>query len=331
MPTLRRAVAIALAVCGFIAIIAPLAAQADEWTINSVDLEELGGEEEVSRSGGPLELSVPSLGITIICESVGGKSTIHEGGTGEGTLSLAGCSVAEVPTCTVEPIVSEVITEITESEGVTYLLLTPATGETLAVITITGEECPLPPETALKGALPAEIGRRGYEQVEYEEKFSRKFEETIKISPTFGKLPAYLIGVVRDTLGGPNIGKPFAAGSWMKSNPASPGFGPVEFPNATTETVSFIYTDAGTTNPLLKPTIVNDAKHDNFFIKEEVKGALCNGAELKKEQSCKLVVEFKPNKEEKGNTTVYATITVAESDQEFSGRTFALRVSGEIK
>ncbi|HKT82807.1 MAG TPA: hypothetical protein VJQ84_03110 [Solirubrobacterales bacterium] len=195
-----------------------------EWNIEGKSMTGLGqSEEEISPSGGPLSISVPSLGgLSIKCEKVGGSGKIFKKGTDELSLSLTACSAAK--TCKVkEPLKITGKTELILSGTTYYDKLVPLKeGESLATIGLSGELCAFPESTVLKGTVAGESTMipDAKEPIVFSEAITKTANEKLgkPLELLFGKNLAYLSGEVGRALNGKgNAGKIWyeETGTWL--------------------------------------------------------------------------------------------------------------------
>jgi hypothetical protein len=128
-------------------------AQAATWHIDGTPFS---GKEDVAWTGGPIEITNPSWGATIACESLLGTTQIQEGKYSTGTLTFDDCAVEGNPECAVSPL----------KLSVTGTLIGPADGQAYErystggkwVINNQGSGCALEGQYNAYGTIAAAIG-----------------------------------------------------------------------------------------------------------------------------------------------------------------------------
>jgi hypothetical protein len=221
MKAFKVALASMLAIAAMSAI-ATAGAQAaeSEWMIGTQTLAELSlSEEQISLSGGPVSLSVPSKGITVECKTAEKSDKIIKGGSEELTMSLTKCEVVKLTACKVsEPLVLESKSSFVLAGGLAYQKMEALKeGKPLATVVLTGKECALAEHTEVTGSVVGEISLE--EHVKQPLKFSEKISKTAnaalkeeaqpELALLFGKQAAFLSGELSSALSGKNIGMEF--------------------------------------------------------------------------------------------------------------------------
>lgn len=97
VPTFGMALAVMFVLCAAMAS----GATASTWHVNG---STFSSKESVSWSGGPIKISRPEWEATISCSTVSGTSEIKESSKSSGAITLSGCAVENLPSCTVKPV-----------------------------------------------------------------------------------------------------------------------------------------------------------------------------------------------------------------------------------
>ncbi len=189
------------------------AADAFEWGIEHEPLGSLEpSSESVSLTGKSVQLSVPSVGLTISCSSTSGTGTIGTGGTSSGTVTLGGCSVVGAgAVCKVPNATASTTTEFSEAEvsGVErfFDLVSLSTS-----IKIEGEECSVATAgpVAVKGVAASEVPKPSEYLAKRLETFSKAAAERAGTVLKFGTNPAFLLGEITEQLSGAHEQAPAA-------------------------------------------------------------------------------------------------------------------------
>jgi hypothetical protein len=144
------------------------------WLVNG---KEFTGVEELAGTGGPVEITQPSLGSTISCGSLSAIGIISGGHEGSTNLTFSSCVVKGTNKCVVEPLTLKAHTALLWLGGKVYETYTPASGGSFANNwKITGSPCGLAGEYSVGGSFAAEIGP---EAVNSTRTFSSKINEAV--------------------------------------------------------------------------------------------------------------------------------------------------------
>ncbi|HEX4463489.1 MAG TPA: hypothetical protein VH042_02475 [Solirubrobacterales bacterium] len=198
-------------------LIGTACAQADEWTIEQDTLGGLGiAKETTSSTGGAFELSVPKLSLTIKCTSESGTGVVTEEAKDSDSMTLSGCGVAGAEkTCAVKSpgksagVLSAALTTQFLEEEVAKTEKYYDKAALTMIVELTGEECPYPEKTEVKGTTAREVPAPGEESKERTEKFSKAITEESKVAGlTFGASPAVLTGQNTERASGAYSGAP---------------------------------------------------------------------------------------------------------------------------
>jgi hypothetical protein len=238
-------------------LIGAASAQAEEWTIEQDTLGGLGiTKETTSSTGGAFELSVPKLSLTIKCTSEGGTGEVTEEAKDSDSMTLSGCGVAGAEkTCAVKSpgksagVLSAALTTQFLEEEVAKTEKYYDKAALTMVVELTGEECPYPAKTEVKGTTAREVPAPGEESKERTEKFSKAITEESKVAGlTFGASPAVLTGQNTEQASGAYSGAPIGV-SAITVLPV-----PIEFTGGpgTTKQVKIFNTAAHVTIKLLE-------------------------------------------------------------------------------
>jgi len=216
IPVLGVAILVVLA---FGAIAASAAQASQEWNIGgSSSMTALGlTEEATAGTGSGLTITGQLNGtkINVTCaESSSGK--VFRGGTGETTLNLSSCTVAEPEPgkCNVNPFTLKTKTEMVTIEGVNYEKFVPLTGTKLGDLYISG--CAEAEDFPLKGSFAGKAEAGGKLLLEQPVEISKAAAEAVGAKLTFGTtgtaaatagtLKQSLNGAYKGTLWGPYKG-----------------------------------------------------------------------------------------------------------------------------
>jgi hypothetical protein len=181
-------------------------AQASEWEIEGATLSELElKEEKISGSGGPITLSVPSLGIQVKCLKATATGTIFSGGTDQLSTSLAECATEMkekvIPACKVtEPVVAKTKSQPINVKG-SFFDKFEAEGKGAIATLFFPEICALAETSNLLGSFAAKVPLG--EQVERQLELTAGAETALK----FGANAASLAGSLSLKLSGAKAGK----------------------------------------------------------------------------------------------------------------------------
>lgn len=171
--TRKAALILAVATMAFCSQIAVAQALTHDWAIQAeVELEggkisenetfsEFGlSEESLTLSAGKsFKMSVPGLKSTLECKKTEGSGALVKGGSNSLKAALSSCKILENESCKVtEPLVFTVKTELVLVGNSLYEKIVPLTeGKALATLQLTGALCTLPKESAITGAVAAEM------------------------------------------------------------------------------------------------------------------------------------------------------------------------------
>jgi len=171
-----------------------------EWGIEEYPLSSLEGEDEtISTAGGPFEIVVSKLSLTVKCTAETGSGELEVEGTSSGTMTLTGCVVVgSEEACNVnstEKSAGTIAMSYTtnsfgsESEA-NYDEVIPK-----STLKFTGKKCGLPEELKMSGETAAEVPPPGEETTARTQVFTKKITEESEVAGLkLGENAADLIG-----------------------------------------------------------------------------------------------------------------------------------------
>jgi hypothetical protein len=205
---------LAFVLAATISLSAVPAAQAIEWTIEGTELVDLEGKESISSSGEAFEITVPSLELTIKCESQSGAGSITEKAASSSSLTLTGCAVGEGKVCTVKSpgqasgtLTATLATSLVEKELSKAAKAYDEVKPTMTVET-SGAFCTFPKTMKMAGATAAAVPKVTEESTNRTQKFSKSIAEEAGItSMTLGEKQAFFTGEDSEELSGAHAGE----------------------------------------------------------------------------------------------------------------------------